>query len=358
MASLFVSRRGGIGRHARLKIVCRKTCRFKSDRRYYYMETFYDLLIAMLILVTAYPAVILLYNIYKRKNSWENKHIKITELVAALLLLGTLIIMYGSFIEPRIIITTYQTIKLNKFFQPLKVALISDLQIGTYKKDKYLNKVVDKITNLKPDIIFIDGDTVDNNERATGDLQYLYPLEKLAKLFPTYAVPGNHEYGFTRFDALEDLKYRQRDYSKETQKALEKMGIKYLVNQTEKITINNQSFCLFGGDEFWTGNLNFSALSNCQKNIPIFALIHNPTAVYQAANHHLNLMLSGHTHGGQIRLPFLGPLGRIDRTFPPDWYQGLNEHKGIKLYVTSGAGEAGVRARLFNPPEIVLLTIK
>ena len=69
-------------------------------------------------------------------------------------------------------------------------------------------------------------------------------------------------------------------------------------------------------------------------------------------------MLSGHTHGGQIRLPFIGPLGKVDSITPKTWYQGWNNIDEMKLFVTSGIGESGTRARLFNPPEIVILTLE
>ena len=74
--------------------------------------------------------------------------------------------------------------------------------------------------------------------------------------------------------------------------------------------------------------------------------------------HNIDLVLSGHTHGGQIRLPFIGSIMSIETKIPRSWYQGWNDYQGTKLFTSSGANESSTRARLFNPPEVVLLTVK
>jgi len=319
---------------------------------------FFDILIILLISITALPAVILLYSRNKRKQSWEYKNKNLSLILALILLLGTTLVTYGSFIEPRFIITNYQEINLENIESPIKIAIVSDFQVGYFKKEKYVEKTVGRILELNPDLVFIVGDIVDNAVYVKNEAKYLSPMKKLATVIPTYAIHGNHEYGIGGGKSILDPDYRTANVSLETKEIVESFGIKYLVNGLEEIEIKNEKFYLFGGDSIWAGRLNYSILDNRTKDLPTIALIHNPLAVFQTNKHEIDLMISGHTHGGQIRLPFVGPVGRVDDILPTEWYQGWNEFKEMKFFVTSGIGESGTRARLFNPPEIVMMTVK
>ncbi|MFZ2190503.1 MAG: metallophosphoesterase [Candidatus Magasanikiibacteriota bacterium] len=322
------------------------------------MQLFFDLLIAIIIIITAFPAVILLYSRKYRKNSWEYKNKKSSLSFSIILLFITVITVYGSFIEPNFLIVNKHNIDLPSLEEPITIAFISDLQAGKYKQTDWTEKVVNKILTLKPHIVLIGGDQVDNEDYNLDELTYLEPLKKLSDQIPTYTVNGNHEYGISCFYGTDKRCSQAGDMSQETKSSLEKLGIKYLTNQTEKITVNSSSFYLFGGDEYWTKKLDFSSLKNRKETIPTIALIHNPSFILDE-HPAFDLILSGHTHGGQIRLPFIGPIGRVDNILSSKYYQGLHElDDKTKLLVTSGAGETGVRARLFNPPEIVLITIK
>lgn len=321
------------------------------------MNIFFDILIAILITITALPAVILL--LYRRnKTTWEHRHKKITLTISILLFLGAIVVIYGSFIEPRIIVLNNQTIDLEKINEPIKIVFVADYQVGKYKQEKFVNKTVEKIIAQNPDIILLGGDMVDNETYDENEINYLEPLKQLTSKYHTYAIQGNHEYGVGGGKALTDPRYRVADMSQETKKYLENIGVNFLENQLTEITINNQSFYLFGGDDLWANKLNLKSLKNREKDLATIALIHNPFAAYNVAKENVDLMLSGHTHGGQIRLPFIGPLGRIDDITPKAWYQGWSNIDNMKLFVTSGIGESGARARLFNPPEIIILNVK
>jgi len=323
------------------------------------MKNFFDLLIAILITITALPAVILLYNRKKRKGSWEHKNKKFSLTIAMILLVGTVVIVYGSFIEPRLLIVNKKIIDLDKIEDPIQIALITDLQAGPYKKADYTEKVVERVLKLKPDIVLLGGDHVDNNGvYDLIEIYYLKPLEKVAREIPTYAIHGNHEYGVGGGRAIYDERHRVANVNKEVKKAFENIGIKYLVNELEEIRVKEEVFYLFGADEWWGGKKDFSQLETRQKNIPTLMFMHNPAAVPDIALlKNIDLALFGHTHGGQIRLPFLGPLATVEYV-PRQWHQGLHEYKGLKFFVTSGVGETAARARLLNPPEITLITLK
>lgn len=146
--------------------------------------------------------------------------------------------------------------------------------------------------------------------------------------------------------------------STHTKEILESLGVRYLVNELEEIQVHDNTIYLFGGDDYWTQKLNFSALHD-EINATTLALIHNPSFIAKSYPSNVDLYLSGHTHGGQIRLPIIGPVGRVDDFLPTVYYRGLHTlETGSQLLVTSGIGETGTRARLFNPPEIAFITIK
>jgi len=323
------------------------------------MDLFFDILIITGIFATALPAIILLYHRYKHPESWEYKNKKKSAFFAVILLIGTIFLFYGSFVEPNLLIVNRQTIDLPSLKKPIKIALISDIHVGDFNKEKGTQKIVDHILNLNPDLVFIDGDHIFSNYKDDNRIDYLKPLEQLAKKISTYAVHGNHEYGVGSYDSDIQKRFRLPNRSAEVAQTMRNLGIHYLINETEKITIDNESFLLFGGDEFLIDAVNYDNLDKVKEANPelsIVALIHNPTSIYEASRHNIDLVLSGHTHGGQIRLPFIGPVGTIETDLPRAWYQGLIDYNGSKLFVTSGANESGARARLFNPPEIVLIT--
>ena len=312
-----------------------------------------------MLIITAYPAVIFLYSIYKRPKSFEAKYKKYFLPISIILLLGTTTLLWGSLIEPKIIVINKQEIDLEKIEKPIKIALIADIHVGPYKKEKWVEKIVKKILAEKPDLVFIAGDQIYNSEYRQEELDYLNPLKKLAEKIPTFAINGNHEYGIGDGKSAEKSNIHNANWSNESKIKMESLGIHYLVNDLTQLEINEQKFYLFGGDSVLAGKLDFSSLLQREEDLPTIAIIHNPLYLFVTDYPQIDLTVSGHTHGGQIRLPFLGPIGRVDNFVPDKFYQGLNEIKnGDKIFVTSGVGESGPRARLFNPPEIVMITIK
>ena len=224
------------------------------------------------------------------------------------------------------------------------------LKVGGIIKGIFPDSSVNYIRRFKKGLI--------NESYDIKEFDYLLPLKKLVNEIPTYAILGNHEYGIGSGKSVMDPTYRVANISNEAKTNLNQLGITCLQNDLIKIIINGSSLYLFGGDEYWSGNLNFKNLADRQENIPTIGLIHNPSFIFEQYPP-MDLFLSGHTHGGQIRVPFIGPLGRIDSILPTKYYQGLLPlNNNEKILISSGIGESGARARLFNPPEIILLTIK
>jgi predicted MPP superfamily phosphohydrolase len=321
---------------------------------------FFDLIISIGIVATLLPASILIYSSIVRTKSWEHAHPRLSRSIAGILLFGTCILLYGSFVEPKLLITTTQTIDIDGIEDPIRAVLVADFQAGTYNGTAHISRVVDRILSLSPDIILIAGDQVDNVTADEDETIYLEPLRRLAEAgIPAYAVNGNHEYGVGGGKGITDPRYRVADVSARVEEVMTELGIVYLTNDLVTTTIRGQKLALFGGDSYWAGKLSFDSLEAKGDDIPTIAIIHNPVASWLAGKEDVDLILAGHTHGGQIRFPFIGPLGRVDDIVPAVWYQGLHDvDTDTQLFVTSGTGETGTRARLFNPPEVVLMTLQ
>jgi len=324
------------------------------------MKLFYDLVIITGIVSTALPAAILLYHRTRDKKSLEYRYPRISLSLSLVLLVGALALIWGSFVEPHILIVKHQTIDVPHIEKPVRIVLIADYQAGSYRKAPYIKRTVDKTLSHSPDLVLIAGDQIDNTTPIDEELQHLHPLQELADKVQTIAIHGNHEYGLGN----QHDKHREDrlglDVSLASKSFVEQLGISYPVNEMILVTSTPSPLYVFGGDEWWNETLDFGILGTRENtDIPTIGLIHNPAAAWEADRHGIDLMISGHTHGGQIRLPFIGPVGRVDNIIPADWYQGLIQvSETMQLYVTSGVGESGTRARLFNPPEIVILTLE
>ena len=320
------------------------------------VKLFFDLLIITFLTATFIPAVILFYSRQRRPQSWEARHKNFSLFLSSLFFLGATTVLYGSFIEPHLLLSRKESLDLPGIDQPIKIAFVADFQVGPYRRADYVQQVVDKIQKFQPDFVLLGGDQVDNGGSEENEAALLYPFADLAEKIPVLAVHGNHEYGIGGGESIWDSRQRLPDISQETKSDLEKFGIRYLVNETITLTINNQKLYLYGADEYWTGQIDYESVEN-RIDHPVIALIHNPSFILTPFPNNFSLILSGHTHGGQIRLPFIGPIGRVQDPLPTQYYKGWSKLNNTKLFVTSGVGETGVRARLFNPPEIIFLTL-
>lgn len=251
------------------------------------------------------------------------------------------LVFYGSFIEPKILLVKNETVDFGNITQPLRVALLSDFHIGPYKGADWVEEFVKKTNEQKPDLILLLGDYVFG---YLGDVEDLNALQNLSAPLGVYAVLGNHDYDSDRQD--------------EVKNKLEALGIKVLFNSSEEIKLSDgTSFCLAGLNDLWNSPNLGKTLADCPAEENILLMSHNPDAILFDESHAVNLIVSGHTHGGQIRLPFVGPMSFVPTVLPNEYSKGLFDFAGTPFFVTSGLGETGPRARLFSPPEIVILRL-
>lgn len=218
---------------------------------------------------------------------------------------------------------------------------ISDVHVGPTIKRPQIEALVHRINALKPDLVVITGDLVDGSVDDLRDC--VAPLANLHSTYGTFFVTGNHEY-YSGVDSwLAELGA---------------LGIRVLRNECVCIGTEQASFDLAGVDDatahYFGGSHGADyqrALQNHNPDNALIFLAHQPRQIYKLNNDDIDLMLSGHTHGGQI-----WPFGLLVRLVQP-YMAGLINHNGTRLYISRGTGYWGPPMRLKAPAEIAHFTL-
>lgn len=257
--------------------------------------------------------------------------------------IAVLLVVDICFIEPnRLIVQSYELEAEGNTDneQIIKVVQFSDVHLGKHYGVKELKKVVDKINSLSPDIIVCTGDLIDDGNDVEQVEDVIEQLESLDAAYGKYAVYGNHEYRLGG-----DSIYR---------KMMRESGFNLLVNESEEISTNTgKKITILGIDDWAEGepSIEFAMQQVKSENYNIF-LAHEPDVVEKIMDEPIDLQLSGHSHGGQIRMPLIGAL--YTPKFAKKYVKGLYEFKDsrVKLYVNTGTGSTIIKGRFLNPPEI------
>lgn len=245
--------------------------------------------------------------------------------------------IYSLFIEPNKLDITNYTIQ-DKELSGIKIVFASDFHINP-KQQKRLEKVVELINEQNADLVLSAGDFVyGHTENSTMHPQKIADgLSKVKSKYGYYTTLGNHD-GWYSNDLI--------------QKALENNGIKVLNNENIKLKINNKELYIAGIEDLMTGRPDIEkALENTCS--PTILLTHTPDMFTDVPND-VNLTLAGHTHGGQVRVPFFGALFTASR-YGNRYAIGLIEENGKKLITTRGIGVSLLPIRFNCPPEIVVI---
>jgi predicted MPP superfamily phosphohydrolase len=221
---------------------------------------------------------------------------------------------------------------------PLRVLLISDIHCGIFLKPETLAKIISSSIQLNPDLVAIAGDIVTG--RASDLDEFLDALAPLSQVpLGAWYCYGNHDY------FGED----PQDISKN----LNSIGITTLKNDSVLLTHGKGSFVLGGIDDRILGKPDWEKMLSAH-GPPHLLLAHNPDFFFEAEAHGVTLTLSGHTHGGQIRLPHSRPILRQSR-FCLD--EGSFAFRSSLLVVSRGLGSVGLPWRWGADPEAVLIEI-
>ena len=213
------------------------------------------------------------------------------------------------------------------------------LQISDVHNRKLAGKY-ERILELDPDLIVLTGDLID---RTTTDLTHTIKLLGQLKTMdcPIYFVPGNHEHESPIFQSLRE---HLADY-----------GVIELYNRHEVIQMDGLEFNLVGVANHSTGHINLTlALQGVDFAKPTILLSHSPFI----SEERFDLILSGHTHGGQVRLPFIGALVAPEQGFFPTYDKGLYQlDSGTPLYIDSGLGTSFLPIRFLNEAQVTMVNI-
>ncbi len=267
---------------------------------------------------------------------------------------GFLTVFYASFIEPKIIVVTEQTL-IQPGAPSLKIAIVSDLHVGPYKGKDFIERAVNRINATLPDIVLFPGDFIFTHSAKLTDLE---PLGNLHAPMGVFAVLGNHDLG--EYLSLFGRRYTGLSGGDHVAAALRKYDVTVLRNISKTIPIADGMVAVAGIDDMWTGHFDLdAAMKETEKSSYSILLSHNPSIVDDPLSMQANLVVSGHTHGGQLRLPGIGPLPELPTTLGNGFDQGLFPMDAdTTLAITRGIGESTARPRLLAWPEILLITLK
>lgn len=253
--------------------------------------------------------------------------------------------------------TASYSVALQNLGSSVRVILLSDLHGKSFGREN--SRLIAKIQEQSPDAIFLDGDMIDRSADPTDVQELLRLIKRLHEIAPVYFAPGNHE-----------LEYMQTDTSLLTQ--VTEAGAVIVNDSYVDVTIAGQPLRIGGtmGHAFYFGRSEeeFSSSPEYQflkafedTDVPKICLAHMPdTLIFNGAYNlwNVDLILSGHTHGGLIRLPFIGGLYAPMQGWFPEYDQGyfrLGEH--MQMVITSGLAGHGMIPRINNPPEIVVIDL-
>ena len=243
---------------------------------------------------------------------------------------------------------TYRSPRLPAGFDGCVVVQLSDLHGAVFGEDN--RELAGQVRELEPDYIFLTGDLLDRWRRTPHS--YAVELGRaLAEIAPTYFVTGNHEW------ALPDVPGLKRK--------LEAAGVTVLSNEWTLLERGGDSLVLAGIDDpnGYAGQKTPEELAaevGGAFGEPFWLLLAHRNNCFEDQYSHLgaDLVISGHGHGGMIRLPFTDGLISVERTLFPSYTAGFYEANGGKLFVSRGLGNPGPSFRLFNRPQVVALTME
>ena len=228
------------------------------------------------------------------------------------------------------------TIKSAKVNNDIKITHISDFHSNVISN---LDEVLDNIKDFNPDLIFLTGDMIDYPTEKKIE-RTMYFLENLSRLgIKTYFVSGNHE------EASEESEIF---YEK-----LKKLGIKKLDNEGENLIISDSDVYIYGVP-YWGMDLDdFKPGQGIN-----LVLAHFSKRIRDNYDSRMDIVFSGHTHGGQVRAPIVGGLIAPGEGFLPDYDGGLYDFKESKIYVSTGLGNTFLPLRFLDQISYTNITIK
>ena len=273
-----------------------------------------------------------------KKRKKKNKNTK--PILVYILLIISLLLLYSHYIEPyNLIIKEYkiENKSIPKSFDGIKIVHISDIHYGSTVNKEYLERIVNLINKQNPDIVVFTGDFLDDrtqlNNKEIDNIKKI--LSKINSKLGKFAVNGNHDY--KNID----------NYKKIMSSSFQ------LLDNKEKIIYYNSSIpiSLVGFTDSRNTKANYKIL---ERNTEYFKIVltHEPDDYIKIKDYKFDIMLSGHSHNGQVRLPFVGPIftPKGSKTYYDEYYKIDNR----ELFISNGIGTSGLNLRFNSKPSINL----
>lgn len=232
--------------------------------------------------------------------------------------------------------------------EPIRVLHLSDLHASFFVPLLLLERSIGIGLEQQPDLVCLTGDFI--TYRSDFDVEaYVQVLRKLTRALPVFAVLGNHDGGKWAQN------HRGCSDHELVESILRRSGIKLLHNKSEVVRIKDRDLSIVGVADLWSDEIDGeAAFAETDREMPTVLLAHNPDSKAKLKDYKWDLMLSGHTHGGQVLIPFQGP--RYAPVQDKRYVAGLKSWRDRRVYVTRGVGNlGGVRFRC--RPEVTMLTL-
>jgi predicted MPP superfamily phosphohydrolase len=221
------------------------------------------------------------------------------------------------------------------------VGLISDIHAGAFMDKEDIDEYVQTMNGLQPDIIFIPGDFI------TSVPDEIYPVvESLANMrakYGIYGCLGNHDF----FSHSEDTVVKE----------LENIGIRILRNEHATLEIKGEKLCLIGVDDLSFGGDIGAAMKGADEGLPRILLCHKPYCFEEAAKFNVDVVFSGHTHGGQLVFAKVGDILITPALLASRYIAGKYYSGASTMYVSRGVGTVGIPVRINCPGEITKISL-
>ncbi len=278
------------------------------------------------------------------------------KLIIFLSVLAFLLVAFAvySYFENTVIETTKYTVKSERLpsaFDGFKIVQVSDLHSVDFGNGH--KGLINKIKSCKPDIIVVTGDLC-ATDKASDINSAVSFMKKAINVAPVYYITGNHE---TVLDNYLMLMAR-----------IEELGITILNDDEVRVTIGGESIRILG-----VSDPGFARVSNEREKLIMrdkldklavtdegytILLSHRPEMLSVYSDYDIDLVFTGHAHGGQIRLPFIGGLYAPGQGIFPKYTAGIHEKNGTKMIISRGIGSSSFPFRINNNPELVCVTLK
>lgn len=277
----------------------------------------------------------------RKKRRWAGVFLLL--IAAPFLLAG-----YARYVEPYMLITRTVTVEATKHVPECTIVFFSDTHFGKNYSEKNVERIVKRINRSEPDLVIFGGDFLDNyaRDREELDLEYIgAELSKIEASYGKFAVWGNHDYGGGAVRVYQEL--------------MTDGGFQVLEN--ESCLIEELNMKVFGYDDYLLGRTEES-LYQIQSQYFNLIAAHEPVVADLIENTGDNLLLTGHTHGGQVGIPAIrekvipkGSGGYVKGLYTKE---EIGTKSSLQMFVSSGIGTTLYPVRFLNVPEIVEIHLR